>query len=49
MNEMTISKVLEVVAEMVKAGMTNEEIRQSLFNTKGIRVSQIQKVMGWIS
>jgi hypothetical protein len=38
-------KVIAIAAEMVKAGKTNEEIRNALFDTKGVRVQQICNVM----
>lgn len=45
---MTQLKLIAIAAEMIKEGKTDAEIRKSLFNTKGARMAQIQKVMGLI-
>lgn len=42
-------KVIEIAASLIKEGKTNEEIKKILFNTKGVRVSQINKVMELIA
>ena len=42
---MTALKLTAIAADLLKQGKTNEEIRKALFNTKGARVSQINKIM----
>lgn len=46
---MTQIKMIQIAAEMIKQGKTNEEIRKALFNTKGARLAQIQKTMKLIA
>ena len=46
---MTQLKMIQIAAEMIKQGKTNDEIRKSLFNTKGARLEQIQRTMKLIS
>ena len=45
---MTQVDVYALAANMMKEGKTNEDIRKSLFNTKGVRMAQIRKVMALI-
>lgn len=42
-------EVFALAANLIKEGKTNEEIRKILFNTKGVRVSQINKAMELIA
>ena len=42
---MTQLKMIQIAAEMIKQGKTNEEIRKALSNTKGARLAQIKKTM----
>lgn len=46
---MTQLKVIEIAANLIKEGKTNAEVKKALFNTKGVRVSQIQKAMKLIA
>jgi len=46
---MTQIKMIQIAAEMIKQGKTNEEIREALFRIKGARVAQIQKTMKLIA
>ena len=46
---MTQVKVIALAADMIKEGKTNEEVRKSLFNTKGVKLAQIRAVMALIS
>ena len=45
---MTQLKMIAIAAELVKEGNSNQEIRKHLFNLKGARLEQIQKVMALI-
>lgn len=47
--DMTQIKMIEIAANLIKEGKSNDEIRKILFNTKGARLSQIQKVMALIA
>jgi len=42
-------KVIEIAANLIKEGKSDAEVKQALFNTKGVRVSQIEKVMKLIA
>ena len=44
-----MTKMFKIAADMIKDGKSNEEIRKALFNTKGARVAQINKVMDLIA
>lgn len=46
---MTQLQVFKIVADMVKEGRTNDEVRKALFSTKGVRVAQIAKAMALLS
>lgn len=46
---MTMLKLTKIAAELIKDGKTDSEIRAHLFNVKGARLLQIQKVMDLIS
>lgn len=43
---MTQDKVNIKVAELKASGVAVEEIWRILFNTKGVRVSQVEKALG---
>ena len=47
--DMTQIKMIEIAANLIKEGKSNDEIRKILFNTKGARVSQIRNVMALIA
>jgi hypothetical protein len=46
---MTQLKMIQIAADMIKAGKSDAEIRRALFNLRGARVSQIQQVMALIA
>jgi hypothetical protein len=46
---MTKLKMIALAADLIKQGKSNDEIRKILFNTKGARLDQIQKVMALIA
>jgi hypothetical protein len=46
---MTQIKMIQIAADMIKEGKSNDEIRKHLFNIKGARLSQIKKVMALIA
>lgn len=45
---MTTLKLIAIAAELIKEGKTDAEIERALYNTKGSRCSQIDKVMNLI-
>lgn len=46
---MKLIDVIALAAKMIKEGKTDAEIKKALFDTKGVKVSQIEKVMNLIA
>lgn len=46
---MTQQKVTEIAAQMAKEGLTPDQIKAALFNTKGVKIGQIKKALQHIA